>query len=319
MAYETGTATDHVDLFNKIRDFLTTNATLVSASQNWSQVLGPTGTLTNTDQITLKGPGNSGSDSIYFGMEVAEDSANDIWNIRFWGHGGFISTQAADNQPLQSSKVYLLTWNQSITYWIVADGRRWYIAIKVSTVYTTGYCGFMLPYATPSEYPYPMVVAGISNSNVRWSDTTSQSRFMACPAFQSMYCFWPDNVWRDIGNYNNGGTVDYGDSAFSAAGYVFPTRGQTQNGGYGSPDAVQISTRISPCFDGSYFLRELVLGSSSTNGPFNGFLGELDGVYWIPGVANSSENIITINSVSYLTVQNLFRTTQLDYLAMRLQ
>ena len=38
MAVEIGTATDHVDLFNKLYTFLTANADLVGAGQQWERI-----------------------------------------------------------------------------------------------------------------------------------------------------------------------------------------------------------------------------------------------------------------------------------------
>jgi hypothetical protein len=38
-------------------------------------------------------------------------------------------------------------------------------------------------------------------------------------------------------------------------------------------------------------------------------VGELDGVYFISGFGNASENTVTIGGVTYLVVQNCFRTT----------
>ena len=40
MAFTSGTATSFNDLYTKLRDFLTTNATLVAAGQNWDVVFG---------------------------------------------------------------------------------------------------------------------------------------------------------------------------------------------------------------------------------------------------------------------------------------
>lgn len=55
MAWETGTVANNAALFNKIRDFLTTNADLLTAGEAWTQELGNTGVLVNGDQITLRG------------------------------------------------------------------------------------------------------------------------------------------------------------------------------------------------------------------------------------------------------------------------
>lgn len=328
MAWETGTATDHVDLFNKIRNFLTTNTDLVNAGENWEQMLGPTGTLVHGDQITLRGPGLTGTDNIYCGLETIEDPGADIYNIRFWGHASFSSTLPPREQALKSPDQYALLWNQPITYWIIANGRRWMLVAKISTVYSTAYCGFMLPYAAPSEYPYPMVVAGISRGNQRWSSEDERNRFFASPGWDTMFTYWPDNVWRRVTNYTNSSTAGAPHDGHLGSGFIHPTREFTDylnarydNRDYGqfdSPLADDISYNANTCFDGSYILRDLTVVSSANDGPYDSVMGILDGGYWIPGRANSSENIIEKDGINHLVVQNLFRNGFRDYMALRL-
>lgn len=322
MAWQTGTANDHVDLFNKIRDFLVTNTELVNAGESWTLEKGPGGVLTSADAITLRGPGLTGTDNIYCGMRVVENAGADSYNLEFWGHAGFSSADPSDGQPLRSPSQWVLLWNQPITYWIMASGRRWMLVAKVSTVYSSAYCGFMLPYASPSEYPYPMVVAGISLSNQRWSTQDERCRFLASPGFDTMHAFWPDNVWRRVANYGDKASSNFvrqGDNAL-AAGYMFPTRHYDTNGsGFSSPDDEAVADNMDTCFDGSYIMRDLTVVSSAVGGPYQALMGVLDGVYWIPGRANSTENIITKDLQDYLVVQNLFRTGFRDYMAMRLK
>lgn len=324
MAWETGSATDHVDLFNKIRDFLTTNTDLVNAGENWEQVLGPTETLVHGDQITLRGPGLTGSDNIYCGLETTEDSGADVYNIRFWGHAAFSDTLAPREQALMSPDQYVLLWNQPMTYWVIANGRRWMLVVKISTVYSSAYCGFMLPYAAPSEYPYPMVVAGVSPSNQRWSSEDQRNRFFASPGYNTMFAYWPDNVWRRVANYRDNNTdyqPEYGNEN-DASAYMFPVRHHEANGDLqSSSDDEDVTYYTGKCFDGSYILRDLTVISSADydKGPYHALMGVLDGAYWIPGRENSSENIVTKEGVNHFVAQNLFRNGFRDYMALRLE
>lgn len=310
MAYAIGTATDHVDLFNKIRDFLTTNTDLVNAGQNWTQELGSTGTLTSSDQITLRGPGLAGTDNIYCGMDLTESVADDRFNLRIWGHAAFSSTIGPHDQSLQSRDVYVFLWNQPIDYWIIANGRRWMLAAKISTVYTSAYVGFFLPYATPSEYPYPMYVAGISAADRRWSSQDERDRFFVSPGYATADVYYPDNNWRMVANQYN----DYDDRILGAYGsaYTYPFIGDD---GWGGPSSDTMIYNTSKCFDGSYVMRDVILCS---NDPYASYLGVLDGAYWVPGRENSSENIITKDTVDYVVFQNLFRNGFRDYMALRL-
>jgi len=323
MAWETGSATDHVDLFNKIRDFLTTNTDLVNAGENWEQVLGNTGTLVHGDEITLRGPGLTGQDNIYCGLRTLEDPGSDTYNLQFWGHAAFSSTLAPREQALKSPDQYVLLWNQPMTYWIIANGRRWMLAVKVSTVYSSAYCGFILPYAAPSEYPYPMVVAGIALSSQRWSSEDEQNRFFASPGYNTMFLYYPDNVWRRVANYENNSVdyrTEYGEED-EASAYVFPTRHYDSHPPLNSRSDEEIAYYMGKCFDGSYLLRDLIIMSSAaySQGPYHAMMGVMDGAYWIPGRENSSENIVNKDGVDHLVVQNLFRNGFRDYMALRLQ
>jgi hypothetical protein len=66
--------------------------------------------------------------------------------------------------------------------------------------------------------------------------------------------------------------------------------------------------------DGGYTILPLVLYDSAVQNIY----GELDGVGATTGFEQSSENTITIAGVSWLVVQNVDRTTKVDYFAVKL-
>lgn len=73
MAYETGTATDYLDLLDKLRVFLTSNASLVAAGQQW-QVLRWQTDNNGEKELILKAPGLAGTDNIYCGILTKSDA-----------------------------------------------------------------------------------------------------------------------------------------------------------------------------------------------------------------------------------------------------
>ena len=311
MAYITGTASNHLDLIMKIRTFLTTNAELVAAGEQWTQVVGNAGSLAAGNMISLRGPGLSNNQAIYTGLGVVATPAGDTYTLQVWGHGGLNTGQAADNQPLQSDPTFVYLWNQPMTYWLIANGRRWILVVKVSTVYSSCYAGFILPFATPAEYPYPSFVGGTSRTDRRWSSTDERDRFFASPGYQAASLFWPDNVWRYVYNHsntNNNYTNDRG------PGYMSPTRFMSGSE-LASPSDDDLTNSLGKALDGSYLMRDLIIHSLV---PYRAVMGALDGAFWVPGRQNSSENIITRNGVDHLVVQNLGRTGFRDYMAVRL-
>jgi hypothetical protein len=68
--------------------------------------------------------------------------------------------------------------------------------------------------------------------------------------------------------------------------------------------------------DGGYSMLPIVLGDCSALAP--NMYGELDGLEAISGYQNGSENTVTIGNSTYLVVQNISRTTQVDYAAVKL-
>ena len=307
MAYQTGTATDYRDLLDKLRLFLTTDATLVGLSQNWEQKRWVT--TSNTQELFVRGPGLAGTDNIYIGIRSFESVVNDYYNLGVRGSVGLLIDGSGNyqngadfhTQPGTSPEVYACAFNTSMPYWFVANGRRFIAIWKVSTTYHGIYCGFPLPYATPAQYPYPLMVCGTGTySNRRWSVTTGDHRMFHDPGQSGVgndantYLYYLDGTWQPFANYAVGSTAD---GTGVEINNIWP-KGVT-------------SLRETP--DGSYALIPFILNMSTPN-----LIGELDGVYWIPGFNTAAEDTMTIASVPYVIFQNIFRTSINSYFALKL-
>lgn len=314
MAYVTGTATDHVDLFNKFRNFLTTNAELFAAGQAWTQEAGNMGILAVDQQITVKGPGLAGADQVYAGLELVEDIASDKFAIKFWGHAGLDLVADAHTQPIQSADHYLPIWNGSMNYWFIANGRRWICVVQVSSTWQSAHCGLLLPFSTPTEYPYPYYIAGMSRQDfTRWSDADTRHRFFAAPGNLTAQVYRVDNSWDEVGNYSTSTNT----SPQRSTGWVYPARhyviNTTNFDGVTADSDETIMYGMDTCFDGSYFMRQLQVHASLPSTQ----IGVLDGVFWVTGRGNASGNTITKDTTDYLVVQNGQRTDFRDYMALR--
>jgi hypothetical protein len=168
MAYQTGTATDYRDLLDKLRVFLT--STMTPAAQRWQQLRW--NVTSTTQELILRGPGLAGVDEIFVGIRSDQNVAGDIYNWHIQGATGYLPLDTWANQPNASPERHMALWNQPMPYWFVANGRRIIVAARVSTRVMFIHLGFILPYATPGQYPYPLLIMG-SASNVRWSDVSS--------------------------------------------------------------------------------------------------------------------------------------------------
>jgi hypothetical protein len=298
MAYTSGTATDYRDLLDKLRVFLT--STMTPAAQKWQQLkwaVTPT-----TQELILKGPGLAGVDEIYVGIRSFEDASQGWYWWDLQGFTGYTSSGTFYSQPgaVSSNPPGMTLHQYAIPYWFFANGRRFIVVAKVGTRYEMAYLGFMLPFAMPSEHFYPMFVGGsmTAYSGRLGGRTDDGHRAFFHPRYfsdaeNSAAMIWMSGAWeRVVNNGTNEDTKPYPYSVYGSLDW-----GTTPNGDY-----VLIPVQ--------YYR------ASSTQTVQHTF-GTLDGVYWVSGMNNAAENIITISGVQYFVVQNVFRTAWNEFVAIK--
>lgn len=197
MAWVSGTCVGHVALLDALKTFLTSNTTLVEAEQNWLVLADVS---TDTREVYFKGVGFSGTDEIFIGFKVFDDSTADTHNVAVAGFTGYREGIPFFSQPGAGS-LYMTLTDQSITYWFIADGRRVIIIARVGGVYMTAYLGFFLPYTNPSAYPYPLCVgANALSATQRFSEqnTNNFNFFNPLNADKSTLKYMYGGLWRDV-------------------------------------------------------------------------------------------------------------------------
>lgn len=268
MAWTSGTASDYLDLLTRLKAFVTEQ--MLPANERWQVmrwVPGPPA------ELVLKGVGLAGTDEIYVAIQTETSSDYGNWKLR--GYVTYNPGVAFDAQYNSSQTFYALLTLSAMPYWFVANGRRIVVVVKTGTYYECVHLGLFLPYATPAQYPYPLVVGGSYNGSTRWSNAyTYRNHLPRTAGYSGAY-------WSPTGTWNS-------------SPYFWP-------GTWGS------NQREAP--DGSYPLLPFVMQG----------LGELDGMYSVPGYGNSVENIITANGVDHLVVQDVYRTGYYDYWALKLE
>ncbi|MCD6358518.1 MAG: hypothetical protein J7L90_00965 [Dehalococcoidia bacterium] len=299
MAVEIGTATDYLDLAAKLKTFLTTNADLVAASQEW---------ICNRDdgtEMLFQGPGLSGAEEIFIGLKYFSDVGNDIYSWDIASFLGYTPENIFDNQPgrVLAKDAFFPLWDDSTPYWFIANGQRVIVVAKVSTTYQSMYLGKFLPYGTPGQYPYPVFWGGMTNNPAyKYSSTAAGLRFFPYAYSMSCYIYLP-------------------------SGIISPSGGQTQ-----SPTATvfniypfcdnSVSTsmfgKMAPFDNGDVQLIQSILRIGTARSADCALLGELDGVFWVHGTAQSSETIVTIDSVDYLVFQDGSKVERNNFAAVRL-
>lgn len=251
------------------------------------------------NEMYFRAPGLAGADEIYVNCCSFYSEASDYYNIGFCGTLGFETNDTWAQQPLKSADVTHTLWQFQIPYWIIADGRRFILVTKSSTNYMSTYCGWFLPYGTPQEYPYPMYISSTTSgiSGTRWSSESHNHRSFFDPYVGYVYTI--DGTWLTIQNkYNGSGNSEVSPGTSNLWPY-------TQN--------LVSGIRQSP---GDYYpMLPMVLHTDQNGG---NVYGELTGCYWVPGFANASENTVVIGGIDYVVIQDVYRTSNQDYFALKL-
>ncbi len=325
MATATGTATDYLDFWNKLIAFLTTNATLVAAGQQWSVAwTAPVGAPNSTD-IVLKGPGMSGSDEVFVGLRLETDVVGDRFTIFMTGMTGVLAGATEYDQHVNCTPYSVRFFLGSIPmgYWFVANGRRFVAVAKISTVYQVMYGGLALPYSMPENYPYPMFIGGMTaegSPSADWRSVSAdhscfvRSKYSSISYQPSAWLLGPDGLWLRATSYgsttegnialapDNFGTEDYGmgDGTFGNTNYGYK----------------EFKDRIVQAYGGNFPLYPITLVRSA---PGSQTYAILHGIHYVPGRGNSAENTVLSGGKTYLVMQNAFRTLTGDYFAVHLE
>lgn len=323
MAYETGTATNYQDYWDKLIAFLTTNVDLVAAEQNWTVAWTAPGGAPNMTDVVLSGPGLAGTDEVLIGLRLVVDVPGDKFTIFMCGMTGIIpgATEYDGHVNVTPLSVRMFLGSGATTYWFTANGRRFVAVAKVSTVYESLYGGLILPYSQPSSFPYPMFIggsAGEGGASVDWRSVSEDHTLFHQPRYNgtsptSAWLLDPTGAWLQCGDSGSLSSTPiyiapdiYFHQSFSMSETI-----TNQYYGYR-----EMKDRIQACYGGDFTLGPFTLIQGS---PAIQTYGILHGVYHVPGLGNYSENIVTIGGVDHLVVQNTFRTLTGDYIAIALE
>nr|WP_318382482.1 hypothetical protein [uncultured Enterobacter sp.] len=322
MAWTTGTAADECDLLAKIDEFLTSAPEL--NGEHWTRIYHGMSDATNLSAAVAsyawQGQGSSGADQVYVTARTANKISDDTYNLMFCGGTYFnpIAVINPDNIHTglinASHEVGLCAERVAFTYWIIATGRRFIVIVQLSNaIYSSAYCGLMLPAVPPMEYPYPLVIAGSTDAQLRrYSVATDYNTSIADPRALNFWLLYPDQGWRDFcGSKAESITTGGGGR------YVWPTGAERYKYGKGVSTMLQ-SLIGAPGSDNPRPLLAIELRAMEDSG--NNFFGALDGVYWLPAVGGltAGDTITTIDDKCFLVVRNAWRTGTSDYFAVEL-
>lgn len=303
---------------------------------------------TSTDfDVILEGEG-SGSDQIFVGIR-SFNPLGSIYNFELRGMTGYDNTKLWNEQPGISSGnwesavsteqdgAYVPLDNSSMTYWLFVSGRRIIGVFKVgAATYTNMYLGWLNPFGTASDFPYPLCVAGcssrhdrlFSSTNIGYSGMLDPIRYEADVTGPMIYRD-PAGAWNQVANSQSSGTTRQALTAF-----VCWPAGETSTTAVAADDAVATGATKSTNFIpntgnpgvASDFMPQTPDSPDDISLLWPSFLiragdggsiprdvhGELDGVFWTRATVNGStavsEDVFIDGTDRYLFFQNCNRT-----------
>jgi hypothetical protein len=329
MATEIGTATNAADLWGKLLTFLTTNTTLVGLGEEWVD----SWTGDSGNEHVLTGPGTSGTDEIHIGLRLHVDvPADECW-IELLGMTGIIPSGEAleDHINVQPKPSLMFIDNSTMNYWFIANGRRFMVVLKISTTFESCYAGFFLPYATPVEYPYPMFVGGTAgpDSGDAQSPRSWREDLLGHSAFpwpysdqgvnlttdfvsSGSYSVSPDGTWMAYSNYSD--VIEGCIGNVTRGTYISSSGTVESDDDYLSSEI--LANGLTDLYGGGKYLMPIHLFECS---PGRQTYGILQGAFRCQTDFMSAEDTITISTVDYLVVQNVYRNDIDDFFAVGLE
>jgi hypothetical protein len=265
--------------------FLAALEGLVTASgEGWSTMR--YGTSGSNHELILKGEGFSGLEEIYVGFRTYQDASADYYNLLAMVATGYVSGNTFDTQP---NAIYsgIPAHNQRIDYWLTWNPQRIAFALKVGTpVYESCYVGKFLPYAKPSQFPYPVVCGGMLNGDQAYRFSNTGYAMPYNGNVENMKMRDTDGTWQKI--------------------YCYPFSNSILAGGTAALRDTGTYYPLMPV--------ELFDGSGNTN-----LYGALDGIYFVPGFDNTTENTLLIDGTTYVVIQDVYRTGFNDFYALKME
>lgn len=321
MAFTSGTATDHYDLIKKLRTYL--------IAQGWTELAWTDGgSVTAQSTLKIRGPGAGAGKEVFFNVRTFADAANNIysWEMRVacaysaaapWG------TQLGENP----NNCYFNLSNLSLNYWFYVNDRRVIVVAKTGTNYVSMHAGFVLPFGTPAQYPFPLYLCGDYNIPTQFSLNNASRRHCFDPGNRSdtqpnAWARSADNVWYPIANHINSSNTNWAaGSAKGQRGWVWPFHaGGATNGNIGSNnpwswngggltgDHAWDGEFMQPTQQGERMLMPIMVCGGDI-GPF----GVMDGAYAVGGAGLATEGTITIGARTFRVFQNVQRNSPDDF------
>jgi hypothetical protein len=301
-------------------------------------------------ELIVRGIG-SGSDEIFMGFRTNRDvgSGTFLWDIM--GATGFDNGELFEDQPgssksdVSTTNLFTPLNNGIIDYWFVIDSFHVKGVFKSGSSYTNLYAGFINTFATPAEYPYPLLVMGCETlGTIPFNTSTIAMSGMTDPIANTSNTAGPgalrevDGSWnriqnsissistrqqrRDLGIWPQGFAISNTDVEIQTIDrFVAASETASQNGaifslfGFGGPPG-----RLQPTPDSGGDIQFLWPTVILQMRPSQIILGELIDAFpiYTIGIGAVSEDTVTdVNGDVFIIFQNCNRTDTWTHFAIK--
>lgn len=301
-------------------------------------------TSTAERELILRSAGTTGEEEITVGFKTYQNVAADYYNLLAATMIGYVPAAPFEAQPgIKTSGVP--AHNQAVSYFLTANPRRIVGALKVgSPIYAHVYVGKALAYARPKEFPSPLVVAGHFDgreakrySDLHWFPYKGRRGSIEA-GYNDGFLLLRDagGAWKkvQISPFGNGQATDT-----TYAGLAGEYVGRS---GTGNRCLVPAGTLHQPqpleLYDMSFGAYDAETRTYPSSGSVYGLL---DGVSFVSGYNNASENVLqlegsavvdqtgmsvrqavdairAVGGRAFVVLQDGARTTWRDYVAVEM-
>lgn len=248
-------------------------------------------------ELILRSTGSTGTEDITVGFKAYQSVAADTYNLLAATMVGYVPGAAFEAQPgIKTSGVPC--HNQVVSVFLTANARRIVGAFKVGApVYAHFHVGKALAYARPGEYPSPLVVAGHfdgrelrRHSDPHWFPYKGR-RGSTEAGYTDGFLFLrdPGGTWKkvQISPFGNGHLAEPGAGALAGE--------PVGASGAGRRCLVPAGTLHQPqpleLYETTFGAIDPALNTAASSG---NLYGTLDGVSFVSGFNNASENVLQL-------------------------
>lgn len=340
MAWAQANTTDWIDMLRLLTAYVTgtvnahtaggawidgTNSTVPTADR-WTKLTNgslqptlPTSGSATDGELYLQGQGSSGTDQIIVGMQTYRNPGNNVFGIRNAGYTTFDNTLAFSTMNGMSPIARVALSNTSFECFFWVNGRRIVVAARIGTTDILWYLGYPLPFATASQYPYPLLITGsVQDDTYNFQQNNFGQSCMPDPTFNCATIRWIDGTWVTMSHFSN----NSGQRQQQSNPYQFwPQRDNTTGDGaevdntgsesnlfqfYSSTTEIISNSEIN-----AFPLYPVILINASQ------LIAQVEGLYVVPGQGLTAGDIITVGSDTYDVFHNTWRTEFPDFFVMK--